>query len=91
MAKAILKTAGDRAFLHFQGKIIPALIGQRGLSLDKREGDLRTPVGELPFRRVFYRADRLSHPVCAAGLPSSLSPLMMAGATTPLILITIAP
>ena len=69
MAKAILRTAGDRAFLHFQGKIIPALIGQRGLSLDKREGDLRTPVGELPLRRVLYRADRIARPVCAAGLP----------------------
>ncbi len=69
MAKAILKTAGDRAFLHFRGKIVPALTGQRGLSLDKAEGDLCTPVGELPIRRVLYRADRTSRPVCGAELP----------------------
>lgn len=69
MAKAILKTAGDRAFLHFQGKIVPALTGRRGLSLDKVEGDLCTPVGELPIRRVLYRADRTSRPVCGAELP----------------------
>ncbi|AQS92089.1 hypothetical protein A0U94_06220 [Gluconobacter albidus] len=73
MAKAILRTAGDRAFLHFQGKIVPALIGRRGLSLDKTEGDLRTPVGELPLRRVLYRADRTSRPVCTAEL--SVEPL----------------
>ncbi|MBF0859328.1 L,D-transpeptidase family protein [Gluconobacter sp. LMG 31484] len=69
MAKAILKTAGDRAFLHFQGEIVPALIGRYGLSLDKTEGDLRTPVGELPLRRILYRADRTLRPVSGAGLP----------------------
>ena len=29
---------------------------------DKREGDGATPVGLLPVRRIFYRADRLAKP-----------------------------
>ena len=31
---------------------------------DKREGDGATPLGIWPIRRVFYRPDRLSLPVC---------------------------
>ncbi|GBR71719.1 L,D-transpeptidase family protein [Gluconobacter kanchanaburiensis] len=69
MAKAILKTSGGSSFLHFQGKIVPALIGKRGLSLDKKEGDLCTPTGNLFLRRILYRADRTSRPVSAAELP----------------------
>lgn len=30
----------------------------------KREGDGFTPLGAYPFRRLFYRADRLDRPVC---------------------------
>ncbi len=36
----------------------PACIGHGGAREDKREGDGATPLGLLPLRRVFYRADR---------------------------------
>jgi L,D-peptidoglycan transpeptidase YkuD (ErfK/YbiS/YcfS/YnhG family) len=37
--------------------------GKEGFTTDKREGDKKTPVGIFPFRRVFYRPDRISKPV----------------------------
>jgi L,D-peptidoglycan transpeptidase YkuD (ErfK/YbiS/YcfS/YnhG family) len=42
-----------------------AALGFGGIRLDKREGDGATPVGVLPLREVFYRADRLPAPKCA--------------------------
>lgn len=69
MTKANLRIAENRAFLHFRNEIIPALIGSGGIHLDKREGDHATPVGELPLRRILYRADRTQRPVSGAGLP----------------------
>lgn len=33
-------------------------IGRGGIRGDKQEGDGATPIGVLPLRRVFYRADR---------------------------------
>lgn len=40
----------------------PCSWGHGGIKLDKQEGDRATPVGTFPFRRVFYRADRLEKP-----------------------------
>jgi len=37
-------------------------LGRRGLTRQKREGDLATPVGSWPLRRVLYRADRIARP-----------------------------
>ena len=39
-------------------------LGKGGIRADKREGDGATPVGLLPLRRVFYRADRTATPAC---------------------------
>ena len=39
-------------------------LGRGGIRTDKQEGDGATPVGVLPLRRVFYRADRVSPPAC---------------------------
>lgn len=36
-------------------------LGRAGLIAHKREGDLVTPIGRFPFRRVLYRADRVPH------------------------------
>lgn len=48
--------------LSFGDLIIPCSWGYGGILLDKQEGDGATPVGHFPFRRVFYRADRLPKP-----------------------------
>ncbi len=32
---------------------------------DKKEGDGKTPTGTYPFRRVFYRPDKMVAPACA--------------------------
>nr|WP_239019880.1 L,D-transpeptidase family protein [Novacetimonas maltaceti] len=43
---------------------MPATIGAAGVVAHKVEGDHGTPVGTLPLRRVFYRADRVAAPAC---------------------------
>lgn len=43
------------------------LLGRGGLSADKREGDLMTPIGRFPMRWCYYRPDRLAPP--ETGLP----------------------
>lgn len=40
-------------------------LGSRGVTRQKREGDLATPVGSWPLRRVLYRADRIGQPTTA--------------------------
>ena len=53
------------------------LVGKAGLiaAADKREGDMATPVGDWPLRRVYYRPDRVALP--ATSLPSiALTPAM---------------
>ncbi|MBI1215034.1 MAG: L,D-transpeptidase family protein [Alphaproteobacteria bacterium] len=42
-------------------------LGRGGVTIDKVEGDGKTPVGTYPFRQVLYRADRLEKP--RTGLP----------------------
>lgn len=46
------------------GKTLRCALGRGGLRADKREGDGATPVGDLPLRRVLYRADRGPAPSC---------------------------
>ncbi|MEP3115257.1 L,D-transpeptidase family protein [Nisaea sp.] len=41
------------------GQAVTCAIGKGGIRKDKREGDGATPIGHFPFRRIFYRADRL--------------------------------
>ena len=62
-----LKNNSGKLILHneqlFWGnQILPCSWGWGGIKLDKQEGDGATPVGNFPFRRVFYRADRLEKP-----------------------------
>lgn len=54
-------------WLTFVGERHPCALGWSGVVSDKREGDGGTPVGRLPMRCLYYRADRLHRPT--TGLP----------------------
>jgi L,D-peptidoglycan transpeptidase YkuD (ErfK/YbiS/YcfS/YnhG family) len=49
--------------LHFQGFVCDVDLGKNGLSRDKREGDLTTPVGTFPLRRLFYNPAHVQLPL----------------------------
>ncbi len=49
--------------LTFNGQSFKHAIGAGGVKFDKHEGDMATPVGSFPFRRAFYRGDRLAKPL----------------------------
>ncbi len=51
-----------KGFLVAGGAVFPCALGRSGIGTVKHEGDGRTPRFDLPLRRVFYRADRLSRP-----------------------------
>jgi len=42
-------------------------LGKNGVTLDKREGDGKTPIGTYPLRKLLYRADRM--PELQTGIP----------------------
>ncbi len=44
----------------------PCALGRAGLvsAESKQEGDGKTPAGTYPFRRVFYRPDKMVSPIC---------------------------
>ena len=62
MIIAFLATADGR--FRFGETVVTCQLGRAGViaASDKREGDLATPIGTWPIRRVFYRADRLKQP-----------------------------
>lgn len=55
--------------LEAAGLTIRCALGSAGIVRQKREGDSATPAGRYPFRRCFYRQDRISRP--RTGLPLS--------------------
>ena len=48
--------------LEFIGQRYQCTLGEKGLTGDKHEGDMKTPVGSFPLREVWYRADRMEKP-----------------------------
>ncbi|MFL2770773.1 MAG: L,D-transpeptidase [Rhodospirillaceae bacterium] len=46
---------------------VKCALGKNGVGTCKSEGDNKTPLGQFPLRRIFYRADRLAQP--KSGLP----------------------
>jgi L,D-peptidoglycan transpeptidase YkuD (ErfK/YbiS/YcfS/YnhG family) len=62
-----------RSHLWWGETLLPCTWGRGGIREDKKEGDGATPIGAFPFRKVFYRADRLAAPKTC--LP--LSPLTL--------------
>jgi L,D-peptidoglycan transpeptidase YkuD (ErfK/YbiS/YcfS/YnhG family) len=53
--------------LVLNGRKVPCALGKAGVitAADKREGDLKTPLGIWKIRLVYYRPDRLSRPETA--------------------------
>ncbi len=60
--RAVVRSTGH---LLFAGKTYRAALGRAGIRFRKQEGDLATPAGTMPLRRVLYRADRVGAPACA--------------------------
>ena len=46
-------------FLYFQKYKLRCSIGKRGISIEKKEGDKRTPKGEFRLKYILYRKDRV--------------------------------
>ncbi len=56
--------ANESSVISWKDKSYRCSLGKKGLILAnlKREGDNKSPIGEWPIRRVFYRPDRLNCP-----------------------------
>ncbi len=61
MCAGIIRVTSDRT-LEWKGRVYPCAVGAGGIRVGKREGDLATPVGCFPLRRLLYRPDRESVP-----------------------------
>lgn len=48
--------------LECNGKSFRIAIGSGGFVVNKKEGDLATPIGEFALRECWYRADKISKP-----------------------------
>ena len=46
-------------FLYFDKYKIKCAVGKRGITVNKREGDDKTPAGLFKFKSIFYRKDRI--------------------------------
>ena len=49
--------------IEVEGQRYACRIGRAGLTAEKREGDLMTPIGRFPLRLCYFRPDRLENPV----------------------------
>ena len=47
-------------FLYIGKYRLRCAIGKRGITLRKREGDLKTPKGSFKLNSIFYRKDKIS-------------------------------
>ena len=59
MDKIIVSSDG---WLECNGLRLPCALGKNGVTADKIEGDSKTPLGNWPVRRMFYRPDRVAKP-----------------------------
>lgn len=56
-------------FLSWGDQRVRCALGRNGVTSDKTEGDLATPIGCFPLRRLYFRADRTALP--ATRLPAT--------------------
>lgn len=59
----------DKHFANIRHHQYRCSIGKGGITVDKKEGDGGTPVGEFFIRRVFYRPDRIDRKEIQTTLP----------------------
>ncbi len=52
-------TGGHYCTLEFLHRKMPCSLGKNGATLEKKEGDGKTPIGIFPLRRAFFRADKV--------------------------------
>ena len=57
--KIFVKKTG---MLRFNKYIIKCFLGKKGITFNKKEGDLKTPKGTFFLRYVMYRPDRIKKP-----------------------------
>ena len=48
-------------FLYFQKYKLRCSIGNRGISINKKEGDKKTPKGKFKLKYILYRKDRITN------------------------------
>lgn len=48
-------------FLYFDNYKLRCSLGKRGITNNKKEGDLKTPKGNFLFKSIFYRKDKISN------------------------------
>ena len=48
-----------RKYLYYLNFKIKCTIGKNGITKNKREGDLKTPIGIFKLKKIFYRRDRI--------------------------------
>ena len=53
-----------KKYLYFYNYKIKCSIGKRGLTSNKKEGDLKTPRGKYKFEYLLYRKDRIKKFKC---------------------------
>ena len=51
-------------FIYFYNYKLKCSIGKKGLTLKKREGDLKTPRGKFKFKFLLFREDRIKNFNC---------------------------
>ncbi len=53
----------NKETLKFDDFYFKCTIGKKGLSFNKKEGDLKTPKGNFKIGNLYYRADRINKPL----------------------------
>jgi len=65
MSSSILVSASSTlglGSLSYNGQRYQCTLGGGGLTGDKQEGDMKTPVGSFPLKECWYRADKMDAP-----------------------------
>lgn len=53
----------SRGLLKFGSKAYPCALGKEGVTLQKKEGDYKSPAGKFVIRNIYYRYDKLCQPL----------------------------